>query len=327
MAQSDRSEYRFEARQVLEEVLTQAEGPLIPRALYLKALMNAEGGHYDQAVADGQSALEAADGQPGSHSPPAVLALLALLLSARQQLQAAIQVADAGLALFHKKPDSAALLTRSDGSPSCMDTLLLRIKAQLVLALGDANQGLSVLGTAKKKLSAKRAALGGAEGAGAVAEMYRQQEAQVWRELAVVYASQGQAQDATLCVQQAQKLEPRSAATFHALGSVSEAEGNFAAAQGAYQTALALDPAHAPSLISFGTLLRKQGSSHDLAAASSYLTDALRYQPHNHVGWYNLGLVRKAQALKGEAEQHLFTAVKLAAAAPVLSYSELPLLL
>ena len=76
-----------------------------------------------------------------------------------------------------------------------------------------------------------------------------------------------------------------------------------------------------------GTLLRKQGSSHDLAAASSYLTDALRYQPHNHVGWYNLGLVRKAQALKGEAEQHLFTAVKLAAAAPVLSYSELPLLL
>jgi tetratricopeptide (TPR) repeat protein len=75
---------------------------------------------------------------------------------------------------------------------------------------------------------------------------------QVWRELAVVYASQGQAQDATLCVQQAQGLDPRSAATFHALGSVAQAEGNFAAAQGAYQTALALDPAHAPSLISFG---------------------------------------------------------------------------
>ena len=103
----------------------------------------------------------------------------------RQQLQAAIQIADAGLALFYKKPDSAALLTRSDGSPSCMDTLLLRIKAQLVLALGDANQGLSVLGTAKKKLSAKRAALGGAEGAGAVAEMYRQQEAQVGKGRAV----------------------------------------------------------------------------------------------------------------------------------------------
>ena len=75
--------FRSEARQVLEDVLKQAEGPLVPRALYLKALMNAEGGHYDQAVADARSALEAADGQPGSHSPPAVLALLALLLSAR----------------------------------------------------------------------------------------------------------------------------------------------------------------------------------------------------------------------------------------------------
>jgi hypothetical protein len=60
-----------------------------------------------------------------------------------------------------------------------MDTLLLRIKAQLVMALGDANQSLCVLGSAKKRLSAKRAGLGGTEGAAAVAEMYKQQEAQV----------------------------------------------------------------------------------------------------------------------------------------------------
>lgn len=76
-----------------------------------------------------------------------------------------------------------------------------------------------------------------------------------------------------------------------------------------------------------GTLLRKQGAQDDLVVAGSLLSDALRYEPHNHVGWYNLGLVRKGQGHSAEAEKHLFTAVTLAAAAPVLSYSTMPLLL
>ncbi len=57
------------------------------------------------------------------------------------------------------------------------------------------------------------------------------------------------------------------------------------------------------------------------------LSDALRYEPHNHEGWYNLGLVSQAQGHREEAERHLFSAVKLAAAAPVLSYGTLPLCL
>jgi hypothetical protein len=61
--------------------------------------------------------------------------------------------------------------------------------------------------------------------------------------------------------------------------------------------------------------------------AASLLTDALRYEPHNHVGWFNLGLVRKAQGHRKAAEEHLFSAVQLAASAPVLSYSQMPLLL
>lgn len=60
--------------------------------------------------------------------------------------------------------------------------------------------------------------------------------------------------------------------------------------------------------------------------ASSLLTDALRYEPHNHVGWYNLGLVRRAQGHRRSAEEALYSAVELAAAAPVLSYSQMPLL-
>jgi hypothetical protein len=60
--------------------------------------------------------------------------------------------------------------------------------------------------------------------------------------------------------------------------------------------------------------------------SSSILMDALRYQPASHVGWHHLGLVREAQGLPGEAEKHLYTAVMLAAATPVLSYSLLPLM-
>jgi Flp pilus assembly protein TadD len=74
-----------------------------------------------------------------------------------------------------------------------------------------------------------------------------------------------------------------------------------------------------------GALLRRQGDEHDLSVAVGLLTDALRYEPHNHVGWFNLGMARKAQGHTEEGEKHLFTAVTLAAAAPVLSYSDLPL--
>lgn len=74
-----------------------------------------------------------------------------------------------------------------------------------------------------------------------------------------------------------------------------------------------------------GALLRRQGDPHDLSVAAGLLTDALRYEPHSHLAWLNLGMARKAQGHDQEGEKHLFTAVTLAAAAPVLSYSELPL--
>jgi tetratricopeptide (TPR) repeat protein len=75
---------------------------------------------------------------------------------------------------------------------------------------------------------------------------------QVWRELALVYASQAQVKDAQECIQHARSLDPYSADTFHAAGCVAEAAGDPGAAEEALQTALALNPAHAPSLLSKG---------------------------------------------------------------------------
>lgn len=75
---------RSEARQVLEAALQRPGGcgSRTAHTLYLKALINAEGGHYDQAVADAQAALGEAGQEPGP-CWAATLALLALLLSAR----------------------------------------------------------------------------------------------------------------------------------------------------------------------------------------------------------------------------------------------------
>lgn len=53
-------------------------------SLYALAVIDAEGGHYEQAVHHAQAALQAAETncQPGGHVAP-IVALLALLLSAR----------------------------------------------------------------------------------------------------------------------------------------------------------------------------------------------------------------------------------------------------
>ena len=58
-----------------------------------------------------------------------------------------------------------------------------------------------------------------------------------------------------------------------------------------------------------------------------FLSDGLSYEPHRHVGWYNLGLLYKTQHRPEEAERCLRTAVGLSLTAPVMSFSKLPRLL
>jgi Tfp pilus assembly protein PilF len=75
---------------------------------------------------------------------------------------------------------------------------------------------------------------------------------QVWRELALAYASQQQPADAEKCVQHMRQLDPNSAASYHALGAVAASCRNDVAAKAAYKAALALDAAYAPALLSLG---------------------------------------------------------------------------
>jgi hypothetical protein len=75
------------------------------------------------------------------------------------------------------------------GVPHCHDVLLLRVRAQLLLAVADANGALAVLGSARRRLANARRALdlqasGAAGGSGsssgdAAAALLQEQEAQV----------------------------------------------------------------------------------------------------------------------------------------------------
>ncbi|KAI8473044.1 MAG: hypothetical protein J3K34DRAFT_412017 [Monoraphidium minutum] len=185
--------------------------------------------------------------------------------------------------------------------------------------MADTGSALETLAAAKQRLSAARRAAG-SEGA---ARAYALMEAQVWRELARAYAGQRQEADAALCVTQAELLDPHSADTAHVAGEVAEAAGDTGGAAALYEKALALQPSHAAALRSLGALLCRRGGPCDRAVAGSLLADALRYDAASHAGWAAYGATESGP----EAERHLCHAVTLAAAAPIVSCSELPLLL
>lgn len=66
-----------------------------------------------------------------------------------------------------------------EGLPSCHDVLLLRVQAQLLLAVSSANEALTVLGKAKQRLSVARRGLAGRQNANAAVAVLKKQEAQV----------------------------------------------------------------------------------------------------------------------------------------------------
>lgn len=86
---------------------------------------------------------------------------------------------------------------------------------------------------------------------------------QLWLDLAVALAEHGETADALFCAAQAMAVGapggsdplgsgPWSADAHHALGRVQERASRLEAARDSYNTALALDPLHAPTLLSLG---------------------------------------------------------------------------
>lgn len=100
----------------------------------------------------------------------------------RQQVPAALSVTQAGITSSGSSKGQHSHSTtgiHSSGLPRCFDILLMRVKAQLLLAIADANGALAVLGSAKQRLSTARRGLAERQDAAAAVAVLKQQEAQV----------------------------------------------------------------------------------------------------------------------------------------------------
>ncbi|KZV32969.1 calmodulin binding protein [Dorcoceras hygrometricum] len=147
-------------------------------------------------------------------------------------------------------------------------------------------------------------------------------EMDTWHDLASIYISLSQWQDAEICLSKSKAISTYCASRLHISGLLHEAKGQNKEALKSYEVALEVDPTHVPSLVSKATLLRKIGCLSP-AIMRSILTEALRHDRTNISAWYNLGLLYKdggGSSSAAEAAECFKAAAFLEETAPVESF-------
>ncbi|XP_078427808.1 no pollen germination related 2 isoform X3 [Wolffia australiana] len=158
--------------------------------------------------------------------------LLGRILSAKKQFFDAVEVVDAAL-------NETAIREQAE---------LLKLKARILAAHGKPK---SAVDTYRLLLAIVQGKQGESE---------RRIEAEVWYDLANVYARFSQWNDAETCLSKLENLKSISALIWHARGQVLEAKGLKEEALVAYRNGLETDQSHVPSLISTCVMLRKLGN-------------------------------------------------------------------
>ncbi|PKA54153.1 putative UDP-N-acetylglucosamine--peptide N-acetylglucosaminyltransferase SEC [Apostasia shenzhenica] len=142
-------------------------------------------------------------------------------------------------------------------------------------------------------------------------------EIEAWHDLAISYTSMSQWTNAEVCLSKLKAISPYSALRWHATGKFQEAKGFLKQAFESCKKALDLDPTHVPSLVSAGILLGRCGDQ-PFSVARSFLAEALRLDRTNHIAWFNLGLLYKAEGISTlEAAECFQAAALLEESAPV----------
>lgn len=143
-------------------------------------------------------------------------------------------------------------------------------------------------------------------------------EMETWHDLASIYISLSQWQDAEICLSKSKAISTFCASRLHTSGLLDEAKDQHKEALTAFELALEVDPKHVPSLVSKAIVLRKIGCQSP-AIIRSFLTEALRYDRTNSSAWYNLGLLYKdgGSSLAPEAAECFKAAAFLEETAPV----------
>lgn len=146
----------------------------------------------------------------------------------------------------------------------------------------------------------------------------RSLEVEIWHDLANVYTSLSQWQDAEICLSKSEEINPHSASRLHSTGLLYEGKDLHKEALKFFEKALDIEPNHVPSLISTAVILRRL-SEQSQPIVKSFLTDALRLERTNVTAWYNLGLLYKTgnKALALEAAECFEAAALLQESEPV----------
>ncbi|KAG0470323.1 hypothetical protein HPP92_017023 [Vanilla planifolia] len=228
--------------------------------------------------------------------------LLILLLSAQRRYLEAEVVTDAALDEISKWEQGP----------------LLRIKAKIKVAESLPMDAIDVYRVLLALLQAQRKSFGSFKSSTQIGND-KVNEFEVWQDLAVLYSSLSLWNDAEVCVEKAVSLDPYSASTFHIKGSLHEARSETQAALSCYRNALAIDPDHVPSKVSLGALLWS-GGSRPLAIAKSFLLDALKLEPTNHMAWHYLGMVHRDDGRLSDAADCFLAAAMLEESDPVENF-------
>lgn len=311
LPQPDRVKYRREAINVFPKPADGLGDDAL--VLYNLGLLYAESRQYTLALKHGRGALSVSD---GSLAP--AWALVALILSGRRDLKGALAVVDGALAETNE----------------LYKALLVSIKSKLLVASGVSHEGIVELAKLCGKLQRNRKQ--NSWQSAAQRDVFTHQEAELWGELAAAYLDEGHQNDAEYCLEQMNSVASWTPECLYIQARIRQSAGDTAGAARNYETALAMDPDHALSSLHLGLLYRLKGEesqkrgeecAHDFVISHSMLSGAVRKEPDNHIGWYNLGLVCKAQGQCEDAKKYLQNAVSLAMTAPVKGFSSLPRLL
>ncbi|GFN98997.1 tetratricopeptide repeat protein 7b [Plakobranchus ocellatus] len=143
-------------------------------------------------------------------------------------------------------------------------------------------------------------------------------QAQIWLNLAELYLSLNQVNEAQSCALETFNLFPHSVFVFFLRGLVLEHRGYWTEAKVCFENAVAVNPAHTKSLYHLGIVLHKLG---DNRLAEKTLRDAVNLDPCFHKAWFMLGTVLEAVGEPDDASNCLITGSLLEATCPVAPFN------
>ncbi|GKU86252.1 hypothetical protein SLEP1_g800 [Rubroshorea leprosula] len=180
---------------------------------------------------------------------------------------------------------------------------LLRTKAKLQIVQGQVKSAIQTYGELIAVLQVQRKTLGSGKKLDKDhPKSSRSLELDIWHDLAYLYISLSQWQDAEICLSKSKAIGFYSATRCHATGVLYKRKGFLKEALEAFMIALDIDPAHVPSLISSAEILM-QLSSQPSSVIRSFLMTALHYERMNPVVWFNLGLLSKGEGTASSMQE------------------------